>query len=131
MKDLCIRLNHRPGALAALGEALGDAGVSIEGGGAWIMDDGNAGIAHFLFRDGKAARQALTAAGIEVIAVRDVVLQRLKQDVAGQLGALTRLMANTNVNIEVLYSDHDGNLVLVVDDVAKARAVSAEWAAAR
>ncbi len=33
MKDLAILLENRPGALAEIGEALGRAGVSIEGGG--------------------------------------------------------------------------------------------------
>lgn len=46
--------------------------------------------AHFLFQDGEAARAALEAAGIEVLEVRDVVVQRLKQAVPGQLGLLTR-----------------------------------------
>jgi len=34
MKDLAIALEDRPGALAEMGEALGRASVSIEGGGA-------------------------------------------------------------------------------------------------
>ena len=38
MKDLAIELENRPGALAEMGEALGRAGVSIEGGGAWVVD---------------------------------------------------------------------------------------------
>lgn len=38
MKDLSIALENRPGALAAMGEALGRRGVSIEGGGAWVVD---------------------------------------------------------------------------------------------
>ena len=33
IKDLAIELDNRPGALAEMGEALGNAGVSIEGGG--------------------------------------------------------------------------------------------------
>jgi len=37
MRDLAIRLEHRPGALAEMGEALGRAGVSVEGGGAWVI----------------------------------------------------------------------------------------------
>ena len=46
MKDLSIRLDHQPGALASLGQALGHAGVSVEGGGAWGV--GGLGHAHFL-----------------------------------------------------------------------------------
>ncbi|HET7674539.1 MAG TPA: amino acid-binding ACT domain-containing protein [Gammaproteobacteria bacterium] len=125
MKDLSIALEHRPGALADMGDALGRSGVSIEGGGAWVVD--GHGAAHFLFADGDAARIALEAAGIQVLAVRDVVVQRLNQAVPGQLGRLTRRMADAGVNIEVLYSDHDHRLVLVVDDLDRARAVSAAW----
>jgi uncharacterized protein len=126
MRDLSILLDDRPGALADMGDALGRAGVSIEGGGAWVVD--GVGVAHFLFNDGAAARRALDAAGIEVLAEREVVVQRLRQGEPGQLGKLTRRMAEAGVNIEVLYSDHDHQLVLVVDDVEKARAVSDAWA---
>src|SRR5436190_545591 len=122
MKDLTISLENRPGALAEMGEALGRAGVSIEGGGAWVVS--GAGVAHFLFADGTAARRALEAAGIRVLAEREVIVQRLKQAVPGQLGMLTRRMAEAGVNIEVLYSDHDHQLILVVDDVARGRAVA-------
>lgn len=125
MKDLIVALENRPGALAEMGEALGRAGVSIEGGGAWIV--GGAGVGHFLFEDGTAARTALEAAGIRVIAERDVLVQRLNQDVPGQLGLLTRLMAEAGVNIEVLYSDHNHQLILVVDDLVRGREVSEAW----
>jgi hypothetical protein len=125
MKDLAIALENRPGALAEMGEALGRAGVSIEGGGAWIVD--GKGVAHFLFEDGDAARRALEAAGIRVIQERDVLVQRLKQAVPGQLGLLARRMAEAGVNIEVLYSDHEHNLILVVDDIARGRQVSETW----
>ena len=125
MKDLTISLKNQPGALAEMGEALGRAGVSIEGGGAFVVN--GVGVAHFLFEDGDAARQALENAGIDVLAVSDVVVQRLKQDQPGQLGKLTKKMAEAGVNIEVLYSDHDHQLILVVDDLPTAQRVSAEW----
>ena len=125
MRDLAIVLENRPGALAEMGEALGRAGVSVEGGGAWVVD--GTGVAHFLFEDGDAARRALGAAGITIVADREVVTVRLKQAVPGQLGMLTRRMADAGVNIEVLYSDHDHQLVLVVDDIVKARAVAETW----
>jgi len=37
-------------------------------------------------------------------------------------------MAEAGVNIEVLYSDHANQLLLVVDDPARGRLVSEEWA---
>lgn len=125
MKDLAIELENRPGALAEMGEALGRAGVSVEGGGAFVVN--GRGIAHFLFSDGTAARAALAAAGIRVIEEREVLVQRLNQSEPGQLGKISSRMAGAGVNIEVLYSDHDHNLILVVDDVAAGRAVSEAW----
>lgn len=125
MQDVTIMLENRPGALADMGAALDKSGISIEGGGAWIV--GTAGVAHFLFENGEAARAALEAANIQVLQVREVIVQRLRQAVPGQLGQLTRRMADAGVNIEVLYSDHDNQLVLVVDGPAKGRAVSLAW----
>src|SRR5262249_31370003 len=122
MTDLTIALDNRPGALAEMGEALGRAGVSIEGGGAFAVN--GLGVGHFLFHDGVAARRALEAAGISVLQDREVIVQRLKQDESGQLGKLCRRMATAGVNIEVLYSDHEHQLILVVDDVPAARRVS-------
>jgi len=125
MTDLTIALENRPGSLADMGEALGRAGVSIEGGGAWVV--GDKGVAHFLFADGAVARRALEAVGIRVVAQREVVVLRLRQGVPGQLGLLTRRMADAGVNIEALYSDHDHQLILVVDDLARGREVSEAW----
>lgn len=125
MQDLSIELDHEPGALARMGEALGAAGLSVEGGGAWAVD-GRA-VAHFLFEDGEAARRVLEGAGIVVRAVRDVLVQRLDQALPGQLGAIARRMADAGVNLEVMYSDHDHRLILVVDDHARGQAVSQAW----
>ena len=38
MKDLTIELENRPGALAEMGEVLGRAGVSVEGGGVFVVN---------------------------------------------------------------------------------------------
>ncbi len=128
MKDLAIRLINRPGSLAEIGEALALAQVSIEGGGVWMTSE-QEGIAHFLFKDATAARNALEAKGIEVLKENDVLIQKLDQDQFGQLGEITRRMQQAGVNIEVQYSDHHNRLILVVDDFDKGRAVSAQWTA--
>lgn len=125
MWDLAIRLDNRPGALAEMGEALGHAGVSVEGGGVFLCD--GQGLAHFLFADNAAARAALEAQGITVLAEKEVLVQRLNQEQPGQLGRIARLMAEAGVNIEVMYSDHDNQLILVVDDFEKGQAVSEKW----
>jgi hypothetical protein len=125
MKDLEIALENRPGALAEMGEALGRAGVSVEGGGVFVTD--GVGVAHFLFDDGTAAREALEAAGIRVVAEHEVLIQKLSQTEPGQLGKIARRMADAGVNILVQYSDHDHQLILVVDDLEAGRAVSEAW----
>ena len=125
MKDLSIVLANRPGALAEMGEALGRAGVSIEGGGVFVV--GGTGVAHFLCKDGEAASQVLERAGVRVLAVRDVVILRLRQSEPGQLGEISRRMSDAGINIEVQYSDHDNQLILVVDDPAKGREVAESW----
>jgi hypothetical protein len=125
LRDVSLVLPDVPGALATMGDALGRAGVNVEGGGAWVV--AGRGIAHFLVDDGDAARRALEDAGIVVEAVREVLVQRLRQDQPGQLGAFCRCMAEAGVNIEVQYSDHDHRLILVVDDIERGRAVSEVW----
>jgi hypothetical protein len=125
MMDLAIELEHRPGALADMGEALGRAGVSIEGGGAFRI--GNRAIAHFLFEDGSAARRALEGAGIRVLAERRVLVRRLEQGEPGQLGRLARRLGDAGIDIEVVYSDHANRLVLVLDDPAGGADATREW----
>ncbi|GAA4601960.1 hypothetical protein GCM10023195_05530 [Actinoallomurus liliacearum] len=125
MHDLTIDLDDEPGALAAMGEALGATGVSVEGGGMFVV--GGRAVAHFLFHDGEAASAALRAAGLRVTACREVLARRLDQDRPGQLGAITRALADAGVNIEVLYSDHDHRLILIVDDPRAGAAATAAW----
>jgi uncharacterized FlaG/YvyC family protein len=57
-----------------------------------------------------------------------VLIQKLRQDVPGQLGKICRLMSKNNVNIIVQYSDHYNQLILVVDDHEKGKIISANWA---
>lgn len=127
MRDLEIALDHRPGALAEIGETLGRAGVSVEGGGVFLV--GGVGVAHFLFHDPDAAKATLAAAGIRVVADNEIVTVRLRQDEPGQLGKIGRKMADAGVNILVQYSDHDHRLILVVDNVGAARRVAEAWSA--
>jgi organic hydroperoxide reductase OsmC/OhrA len=125
--DMAVRLPHRPGTLAALGEALGAAGISIEGGGGFV--GGEACEVHFLVEDGERAAAAVREAGLEVLALRETVAQRLDQGRPGQLGRLARAMAEAGVNLEVVYSDHENRLIVCADDPDAARRVAAAWRA--
>ena len=125
MFDLTIEFDQ-PDGLAAFGGALGQAGISVEGGGLFTVD-GRA-IAHFLVADGLTARRVLAAAGIRVMAVREVLARRLDQAAPGQLGAITRAIAEAGASVEVLYSDHDHRLILLTSDQAAAAAATRAWA---
>ncbi|MCK9793529.1 ACT domain-containing protein [Isoptericola sp. 4D.3] len=126
-QDLEVVLAAGAGALAGLGESLGHAGVSLEGGGVTTHDGTR--VAHFLVDDGPRALAALAAAGIGPAVARDVVMTRLDQDVPGQMGAFARRLADADVAVQVLYSDHAGSLVLLVpdEDLPACRAVVREW----
>lgn len=126
MFDLEFDLAQRPGALADLGEAMGRAGLSFEGGGVFSRE-GRA-VAHFLFEDGEAARAAAEAEGIRVIAMHRPLIRRLKQGTPGQLGAIARALADAHVNILVQYSDHHNRLILICDDPEAAAEATREWA---
>jgi len=127
MKDIEIVLSNRPGQLALLGETLGKSGVSLEGGG--VFEAGENSIAHFLVEDADAARAALESVGIKVNTISDVIIQKLRQDVPGQLGMFCRKLAEAGVNIRTQYSDHSNQLIVVPDDFERAREVSAAWTA--
>ncbi len=127
MQDLEIMLDNRPGALAEMGETLGNAGVSLEGGGVFVHE--GKGIAHFLVDDAALGKKVLLEKGVKVVNINEVLIQKLKQEVPGQLGKLTRIMAENDVNIMVQYSDHDNQLILVVDDYEKGQFVSRNWSA--
>ena len=124
MFDLTIELDQ-PDGLAAFGEALGQAGISVEGGGLFTVD-GRA-IAHFLVADGPTAQRVLAGAGIRVTAVREVLPRRLDQAAPGQLGAITRAITEAGASVEVLYSDHDHQLILLTSDQAAAAAATKAW----
>jgi hypothetical protein len=125
MYDLEIHLTDTVGSLSLMGTTLGNAGISVEGGGAWVVN--GKGVAHFLFEDGPAARRALESAAIAVVSCRRVLRLRLQQETPGQLGLITHRMAQAGVKIEVLYSDHANHLILIVDDFEQGTAVVADW----
>lgn len=125
MYDIHVLLPHEPGMLARFGEALGSAGVSLEGGGVFVM--GGAGHAHFLVEDGERARVAAQEAGLEVCGVREVLVRKLDQERPGELGRIAGALGAAGINIVTMYSDHDNRLILVVDDAAKAAEITAAW----
>jgi hypothetical protein len=121
-RDLTVVLQDRPGELARLGEATGQAGVNIQGMCA-ITGEGR-GVIHLLFEDSAAAtaRSALEEAGMGVADDREVLVIDVS-DQPGTLGGLARALGEANVNIELAYTTFGGiKLVVATDDVDSARA---------
>ncbi len=116
--DLSVVLENKPGALAKLAEALGKAGVNIEGGCG--VTSAGTGAVHLLVEDASAAKKALEAAGIKVSGEHPVLLTKIA-DRPGELGKIARRIADAGVNIEMLYLTAKGQLVLGVDNLEKAR----------
>ena len=116
--DLTVRLTDAPGAMAGACEALGNAGINIDGCCAYPA--GTAGQLHLLVEDAAAARAALRAADYEVVQDRDVIVHEL-EDVPGSAGAALRRIADAGANLELVYIAAGTRLVLGVDDLEAAR----------
>ena len=125
MQDIEILLENKPGTLALMGETLGKNKISLEGGG--VFQNGEMSIAHFLVEEAERAKEVLVKVDIKVVKINDVIIQKLRQDVPGQLGMFCRKLADSNINILVQYSDHSNQLIVVVDNFDKAKQVSEEW----
>ena len=125
MKDLTVSLEDRPGTFADLGEALGKAGINMEGG-CGTGGDGR-GVIHVCVQDGAAARTALEGAGITVHEENDAILGEPFKgaDEPGAMGRMARAIAEAGVNVRVMYLATGDRGVLVTDDNAKVRELMA------
>jgi len=121
MKDLTVSVEDRPGTLADMGEALGKAGVNIEGMAGFTAE--GRGIAHLLVEDVAKARAALEGAGIKVEGESDPLVADMTTDAdrPGALGETARRIADAGVNIQVLYLATRNRGVIVTSDNEKAR----------
>lgn len=117
--DLTITLDNQAGELARLGEALGNAGINIEGV-VGVTADGQGEI-HVLVEDADSARSALDGAGIAVDDAREVAVVDCA-DAPGELGRVARKLADAGVNITLAYLATNTRLVIAADDLAAARA---------
>jgi hypothetical protein len=123
VKDLTISLDDRPGTLADAGEALGKAGINIEGFAGMAVE--GRGVMHILVDDAAGARAALGGAGITVEREDDpLVMNIVSTDAAqpGALGAMARRVADAGVNVTAIYIATGDRGVCVTSDNDKARA---------
>ena len=118
-KDLTVIMEDRPGTAADMGEALGKAGVNIDGLCGFPVE--GKGKAHILVGDAAAARKALEDAGFEVQDERDVLVLDI-EDKPGAFGDICRKIADAGVNNDLSYLASNGRIVIGVNDLDKARA---------
>jgi hypothetical protein len=118
--NLTVHLKDKPGMLAKMGEALGAAGVNIDGISGVTCE--GVGVINILVEDATAARAALVEAGLEVAAEREVLVVDVV-DRPGELGGIARRLASAGINLELLYLTASMDLVIGVDDLDKARGV--------
>ena len=116
-KDLTVVLVNRPGTLADAMQAVGRAGINIDG--ACGFPSAGEGILHVLVADGGRARRALEAAGQVVRAEREVIVCPVENR-PGAAGDIFRRIADAGVNVDLTYLTETGQLVIGADDLAKA-----------
>jgi len=130
MRAFIIKLENRPGALADLGEALGERGVNITGlsGMTWDVEGGGLGL---ITNDDDATRTVLEDRNADYREVE--LISAAIEDRPGALGAAARRLAARDVNIEtVIPTGMQGGRVTIafgVDDVAAAREALGDLAA--
>lgn len=118
-KDLTVVLDDRPGTLATLTEALGKAGINIDGLCGFPSE--GKGVIHILVQDAAAARRAAEAAGFTVRGEREVLVLDA-QDRPGEVGQIARRIASAGVNIDLIYVATKTRVVIGATDLPKAKA---------
>lgn len=118
--DLSISVGDEPGGLAGVAEALGSAGVNVEGLAG--LGGGGTGHIHLLVDDVAGARSALQGAGYTIEAEREaVVVDASGEDRPGKLAELARKAADAGVNLAACYAATRSRLVFVADDAGALR----------
>ena len=121
--DLAVSVPDTPGGLADVGQALGNAGINIEG--LCGVGMGDRGMIHVLVEDAAAARSALEGAGLSVERETEALVSELpgdQLDTPGVMGQMARAVANAGVNFQAVYLATGNRAVAVTDDNDKAKA---------
>jgi hypothetical protein len=113
--DLTIALVDQPGTLAKASDALGRAGVNIDGACGYVCD--GQGVYHVLVADSERGRRALMNGGFTIEDERRVVATPVENR-PGAAAEVLRRVAEAGVNVDLLYMTLDGRLVLGGSDIA-------------
>ncbi len=116
--DFALCLPTRPGTLVQVAEALGHAGINIDG--ACGVESGDAAVLHVIVSDAELARRTLLNAGVEICGETSVSILDVENR-PGSAASVLRRVADAGVNLELLYTTLDGRLVLGSDEPARLR----------
>jgi hypothetical protein len=118
--EFTVMLEDRPGSLAKMGEALGEADVNIDA--LQSMSLGGKGIVKFVPDSPDGAAEALSAVEIAYTTREVLIVDILDQP--GTLGDVARVMSSAGINIDAVYVSLSGKVVLGVDDLPGAQEVA-------
>ncbi len=102
MREFTVRMDNRPGMLAALTEEIAEAGINIEAVAA--MGINGDGMVRLVVADGPGTRRVLRKAGISF--EERPVLTTLLTHKPGDLARMARRLADAHTNIDAIYLLH-------------------------
>ena len=112
--DLVIEIPNEPGALARVAAAISDAGVNLAA--ATCMGTAEQVELHVLVPHAEAARHALALSQLAVTREREVVVVDV-EDRPGVLADLTRKVATSGVDLDLVYVATNNRLVFGSSDL--------------
>ena len=127
IKQISIFVENKPGRMAGVAKALGDAGVNIRA--LTIAEAGDFGVIRMVVDDTERGYTALREKGF-MVSETDVLAVEIK-DVPGGLYEIANSLGMNNINVEYAYAfvtakAERAMLILRVDDVKRATEVLSE-----
>jgi hypothetical protein len=116
--NFTVGLENRPGELARVTEAFGEAGINIEGFCSFVHD--NRGWVQILVTDESAAKRVFDKLGLKIERSHEVLVEQLSNK-PGVLGEMTRRLADSGINLTTAYIAADTRVVLGADDMTTLR----------
>mgnify|MGYP001564542896 CR=1 FL=1 len=113
MKNLTVSISHDPGTMQKMAEALGNAGVNIEGFCDYVIN--GQGVVQLVVDDAVSARAALEKAGLTVTGEYEVQVLDLPENTPGTLAKMLKPIADQGDNMALCYSLHDNKIAVVIE----------------
>ena len=118
--DLMLVVENRPGALADVTEAMGRAGVNIDGLCCFVSQ--GIALVHVAVEHPAEARREAERIGLKVYEERGVAVIEL-EDQPGAASKVFRKLGDAGISLDVVYLATRTRMVIGADDIDKVRAV--------